>query len=448
MKQPIKLLELFGGIGACTQAFKNLGIQVELVDYVEIDKYAVKSFNAINGTSFEPQDIQNWDKNIEVDFIMHGSPCQDFSLAGQQAGADEGSGTRSSLMYETLRIVKKLKPKYVLWENVKNAISKRHKHNFDAYCKAMNDMGYLNYYKILNAKDYGIPQHRERVFCLSIMGGDFYEFPAPVPLELRLRDVLEKTVDDKYYLSNKMKDYLFNITEKNIERGNGNRYKASDLDGCAKTITTKEGCRVKDNFIEEPQLEMVAIANEEKYRKMKDFSRRVYNEDGLAPTIHTCPCGNTEPKVLIKNANKKGYAEAHEGDNINLQQPNSKTRRGRVGDGVAQTLQTSDTMGVLVPVNAETDGTCRTIKAQYQHTGPANLIRKGTFGATGVREGLVIRKLTPRECWRLMGFPDGAFDKAQAVNSNCQLYKQAGNSIVVNVLEEILRNLFIDEVET
>ena len=107
----MKVLELFGGIGACTQALRRIGVDVEVADYVEIDKYAVASYNAINGTNFEPQDICTWDKNIEVDLIMHGSPCQDFSVAGKQAGGDVGSGTRSSLMYETIRIVGKLRPK-------------------------------------------------------------------------------------------------------------------------------------------------------------------------------------------------------------------------------------------------------------------------------------------------------------------------------------------------
>ena len=121
----MKILELFGGIGACTTALKRLGIPYEIADYVEIDKYAVASYNAINGTNFKPQDICEWDKDIECDLIMHGSPCQDFSVAGKQAGGDENSGTRSSLMYETLRIVAKLKPKYVIWENVKNLLSKK-----------------------------------------------------------------------------------------------------------------------------------------------------------------------------------------------------------------------------------------------------------------------------------------------------------------------------------
>ena len=159
----IKVLELFGGIGACTQAFKRLNIEHEVVDYVEIDKYAVKSYNAINGTDFQPQDISNWNKDVDVDFVMHGSPCQDFSAAGLGRGASEGGETRSSLMYETVRIVSKLKPQYVLWENVKNVLSKKHRHNFDNYLSKMEELGYTNYYQMLNAKDYNVPQNRESV---------------------------------------------------------------------------------------------------------------------------------------------------------------------------------------------------------------------------------------------------------------------------------------------
>ena len=164
----LKVLELFAGIGACSKALERLGIEHEIVDAVEIDKYAIASFNAVHGTNFEPQDITTWDKDIECDLILHGSPCQDFSVAGKQAGGDEGSGTRSSLLYETLRIVDKLRPKYVIWENVKNLLGKKHIHNWDAYAERMERMGYKNYYKVLNAKDYGVPQNRERVFTVSI----------------------------------------------------------------------------------------------------------------------------------------------------------------------------------------------------------------------------------------------------------------------------------------
>lgn len=158
----IRVLELFAGIGACSKALTNLGIQHEIVDAVEIDKFAISSFNAVHGTNFEPQNICEWDKNIKCDLIMHGSPCQDFSVAGKNAGGDEGSGTRSSLLYESLRIIEKTRPKYVVWENVKNLLSKKHFHNFQAYLDRMASLGYINSYQVLNAKDYGVPQNRER----------------------------------------------------------------------------------------------------------------------------------------------------------------------------------------------------------------------------------------------------------------------------------------------
>jgi DNA (cytosine-5)-methyltransferase 1 len=161
----VEVLELFAGIGACSKALTNLGIPHKIVDAVEIDKYAIASFNAIHGTNFEPQDIREWDKDIHCDLIMHGSPCQDFSVAGKNAGGDEGSGTRSSLLYESLRIIEKLRPKYVIWENVKNLLSAKHRHNFDAYLERMAELGYKNYYQVLNAKDFGVPQNRESFYC-------------------------------------------------------------------------------------------------------------------------------------------------------------------------------------------------------------------------------------------------------------------------------------------
>lgn len=220
----LKVLELFAGIGACSKALTNLGIEHEIVDAVEIDKYAIKSFNAIHGTNFEPQDITTWDKDIECDLIMHGSPCQDFSIAGKQAGGDQGSGTRSSLMYETLRIVEKLKPKYVIWENVKNLLSQKHRHNFDAYLDRMTELGYANYYQVLNAKDYGVPQNRERVFTVSILGGGDFKFPARRPLTKRLKDVLEDSVDKKYYLNDEQVAGFVRTTEKAKAKGNGFRF--------------------------------------------------------------------------------------------------------------------------------------------------------------------------------------------------------------------------------
>ncbi|MEE1071434.1 MAG: DNA cytosine methyltransferase [Cellulosilyticum sp.] len=302
----MKILELFGGIGACSKALKNIGVNYEIADYVEIDKYAVKSFNAIHGTNFEPQDICEWNKDLDVDLVMHGSPCQDFSLAGLQAGGDENSGTRSSLMYETVRIVDSLKPKYVIWENVKNVLSAKHKHNFDAYLEKMDSLGYKNYYQVLNAKDYGTPQNRERVFVVSIrkdIDTSSFEFPKPVELKVKLRDLLDKNVDEKWYLTEEQVGYIKNSSYHQNQR----------------RIQEKDWC------------------------------------DTL------CARDWKDPKCV----------------------------------------QVEKLIG-------KTD----------------------------------IRKLTPKEYFKIMGFDDEDFEKASVFNSNTQLFKQAGNSICVSVLEAILKQLF------
>ena len=383
----IKILELFGGIGAPRKALQNLGYKVNTIDYVEIDKDAVKSYNAIFSENFKPQDILNWNKDVQVDMIFHGSPCQDFSIAGTNMGGDYGSGTRSSLLYETLRIVEKIKPKYVIWENVKNVISKKHKHNFDNYLSEMEKLGYTNYYQVLNAKDYGIPQNRERVFTISILGSwedngigqvlyevDDFNFPEKKILKLKLKDLLESEVEEKYYLTDKMMRYVLDMNE--VQEG------------------TKWEGRANNGLLNKDIALTIGVRSAEAQRGgVTNFII-----DGLDHEIKV-----KDFKLLIKEATKKGYKEAYDGDSVNLEQPNSKTRRGRVGNQVAQTLTTSCNQGVV--------------------------------------NNYKIRKLTPKECWRLMGFDDVDFEKASQVNSNAQLYKQAGNSIVVQVLEAIFREL-------
>ena len=397
----MKVLELFGGIGACSKALKNLGIDYEIVDYVEIDKYAVKSFNAIHGTNFELQDICEWNKDIEVDLIMHGSPCQDFSLAGLQAGGDMNSGTRSSLMYETLRIVEKLKPKYVIWENVKNLLSKKHKHNFDAYLFIMDTLGYHSYYQVLNAKDYGIPQNRERVFTISIRNDidkDFV-FPPKQELQLKLKDMLEENVDEKYYLSDKMIKYISANGTANFR----NPDCKINLD-IARPLTTDPNKRAgTTNYLSDDLPDNYDLNGSSYLRNFGSKGKLQDKEycDTLTASMGTG--GGNVPILRIKNNTKKGYLEATDGDGIDLAQPNSKTRRGRVQKEAIQTLTTQNNLGVV--------------------------------------NNLRIRKLTPKECWRLMGFSDEDFEKASKVNSNTQLYKQAGNSIVVNVLMAIFKEL-------
>lgn len=281
--------------------------------------------------------------------IVHN--CQDFSVAGKGKGGDKGSGTRSSLLWECERIIRAVKPKYLLMENVKNLLSEKHRHNFNEWFKVLEGMGYTNYYKVLNAKDYGIPQNRERIFCVSILGGGQYLFPNPKPLEKRLKDMLEDNVDEKYYLSDISVNRL-------LKRRDGLGYKPCINGEIAVTLTTKPGQRNSDNYIQEP------------------------------------------------------FVVASRGRNI--ENPSDRT----IGSPTEQRLEINYT------------GCTNTLTS----------VQKDNY----VVENYRIRKLTARECFRLMGVKDEQFDRLNGI-SNSQLYKLAGNSIVVDVLEAIFKNLLMPE---
>jgi DNA (cytosine-5)-methyltransferase 1 len=396
----IKLLSLFSGIGAFEKALDRLGINYELVNYCEIDKHASRSYSAIHNVSEELNlwDVTKVDEKAlpkDIDLLTYGFPCQDISLAGKQKGLfnEDGTKTRSGLFFDALRIIEETQPKVAIAENVKNLVGKKFSEQFKIVLDSLESAGYNNYYQVLNAKDYGIPQNRERVFIISIrkdIDNGMFEFPKGFPLEKRLKDVLEDTVDEKYYLSGKMVDYLATITEKNKARGNGNVYSPSDVDGVSKTITTKEGSRVKDNFIEEPAIYQIGQIYPNSGNPQ---AGRIYDAEGISPTIDTCSGGNRMmPKVAV------------------LQLP-----RGKNKGGIKEISPT------LTSNAWEQNNFC----TEQQISG-----------------GLRIRKLTPKECFRLMGFDDSDFHKAELVNSNTQLYKQAGNSIVVDVLEYILKQIF------
>lgn len=372
----LRVLELFAGIGAASKALENLGLEHEIVDAVEIDKYAIKAFNAIHGTSFEPQDITMWDKNIECDLVIHGSPCQDYSIAGLQAGGDKGSGTRSSLMYESVRIIEKLRPKYVIWENVKNLLSKKHRHNFDAYLETMEKFGYKNHYQVLDAQNYGVPQHRERVFTVSILGGGDFQFPEPIPLEKKLKDMLEKDVDEKYYLSSKRLEKIQQWEDRQKANGRGFRFNVTDGDGVGKTVSTSGDRPCSTNYIIEGPTAL-----------QREVCDKAIEEGLVIP--------NDAIEYTYSNARLKEIEQGH------------IRKQNKSNNQIMSTLKT----------NPQQIGLC-------------------------VDEPCRIRKLTPRECYRLMGFDDEGFDKASKVISSTQLYKTAGNSIVVDVLMAIFRELF------
>ena len=324
----MKVLSLFSGIGAFEKALDRLNIDYELVAFSEIDKYATKSYCAIHGVdeSMNLGDITKVDENSlpkDIDLITYGFPCQDISLAGKQKGLfnNDGTQTRSGLFFEALRIIEATKPKIAIAENVKNLTGKKFKEQFELVLKSLEEAGYSNYWKVLNAKDYGIPQNRERVFIISIRKDidKGYEFPKPFPLQLRLKDMLEDKVDEKYYLSDEQiltAGYFGNAVNPNL-KDVYDRKKAIINKQVSYTISTKPDRRIGDcNYVTDDRNEMTT----------EEFLKKKFGEG---------------QKILVREATKKGYAEAEAGDSINIGRPNSKTRRGRVGKQVSQTLTTS-----------------------------------------------------------------------------------------------------------
>jgi DNA (cytosine-5)-methyltransferase 1 len=244
----VKTLELFGGIGSPRRAFGNLGIPIKSIDYVEIDEKAVRSYNAMfkNDLKYKPEDVRGY--SLKPDILIHGSPCQSVSIAGLQEGADEGSGTESSLMWETINIIKQMgmwRPRIVIWENVKGLLSKKMIHNFNRYLDEMKKLGYTNSYDVLNAMDFGLPQNRERTFTVSYLNGHSFDFNKLERRPMRnINEFLESNVSDDFKVTQPsvlrvigekgikratiIKDYCYTITERQdrcpaqvIDLGNG-----------------------------------------------------------------------------------------------------------------------------------------------------------------------------------------------------------------------------------
>lgn len=361
----LKVFEAFSGIGTQHMALRNLNLDYEVVAIAEIDKFAIKSYEAIHGKSNNVGDISKLKaENIpDHDLFTYSFPCQDISLAGRQKGFKKDSGTRSSLLWECNRVIELKKPKYLLLENVKNLVGKRFKDDFDDWLMHLETLGYTNYWQVVNAKDYGVPQNRERVFVVSILGEhDPYVFPEPLPLTIELKDILEKEVADKYYLSD---DKVSTLKRNSQKKGR--------------------------NFISQPV----------------QYNRK----DGIGKDLkvgHTI--NSSDWRGLNRNQTQNAVIAASRGRYVKDD--------GYTGRRTEQHLELNQqgTSNALTTVQ----------KDNYVIEPPFRL-----------------RKLTPKECWRLMGCTDEDFHKAEVVNSNTQLYKQAGNAIVVDVLEHLFRQLFL-----
>lgn len=358
--------------------------------------------------------------------IVHN--CTDISSAGQQRGLQEGSGTRSSLLWECRKAIEAKKPRYLLMENVKALTSEKFMPFLIQWEQWLAEQGYSNFTKVLNSKDYGVPQNRERVFMVSLLDEQTYHFPEPFELKLRLKDVLEQNVDERYYLSPKMLEnatFEKKITdvgiyyEGDVNKG-GQKGAIISANGICTALTATDYKQPKQ--IVDPK-----IITYTRDKKGKVVNRRAVD---IANTIHTSTGsgGNTDSFVLEPNM----FASELDTEETNEEPLND----------VCVEIVSNNTE----PFNTDKDGLCRTIKAQYYKNGMANFKDNGSFGATGVIQNYRIRKLSERECFRLMGVSEADIDKIQASGvSKTQQYKMAGNSIVVDVLVHIFRKMFVEK---
>lgn len=566
----------------------NSDKQWELVNFCEFDKYATKSYCAIHNVDESKNlgDITKVDETELDNFnmICGGSPCQDFSVAGKQKGSvwtckdcvdDNGKHfeynpltvhwskrdccpncgskniekTRSSLLVEYLRVVRSNRPNFGIYENVKNIVGKQFKDTtFKLFTDELEEYGYNVYWKVLNAKNYGIPQNRERVYLLFIkkdLDNGKFEFPEPFDNGLRLKDLLEDEVDEKFYISDEKTQKIISSIESKYEKSQNDKFVCEEredeglrtykndvcgalrtIDSCgdkrvveidqpkfignvnredfgtgyaggvwddshiSPTLTTMQGggrqphvlCGI-DKSYNKPEL--IEYANCIAAREDRGISNRksegtavlkigninpsgngmngsVYSENGLSPTLTTNKGeGN---KVAIKQATKQGYIECEIGGVADLSYPDSKTRRGRVQDNgnTCPTITATETgickiepkerffKQALETLNENDCKPGDTINAFNKHVDKSGYSPTLTTRPEGfktailpVTDNIRIRKLTPRETFRLMGFSDENFDAAQKAGvSNSQLYKQAGNSIVVDVLYYIYVELY------
>lgn len=375
MSKSLQVLSLFSGIGAYEKALTKINVDYQVIYYSEIDKYASKVYSVIHNIpeEFNLGDITtvNEKELPDFDLVTYSFPCQDISLAGKQKGLidENGNKTRSGLLFDALRIIKYKKPKYAITENVKGLVTKKFRKDFEWFLRELESYGYNNYWKVLNAKDYGIPQNRERVFVISIRKDikKSFEFPPPIGLKKKLVDILEQQVDEKYYIDDKtthifLKSFKYDMLE------------------------------IKSNNII-----LVGSLDIKGYKSI----RRVYSPYGIAPTLTTMTGGNRQPKIILRDNGK--WVIKH--------------------DDITTCLDANYHKGI------DNHRARATILSEYK-----------------------IRKLTPLECWRLMGFNDEDFWKAKNTlntyfyygkdKSDTQLYKMAGNSIVVDVLMYIFQRLF------
>ena len=415
--QMITVNELFSGIGAFRKALERLNIPHKIIGISEIDEHAINSYEAIFGATRNYGDISRVNKLDYADMWTYGFPCQDISICGQQAGIIKGE-TRSGLLYEVQRLLVSAAlldelPRYLILENVKNLVGKKFKNDFHSWLEWLSAMGYHNYWQVINAKDCGIPQNRERVFVVSIRKDidEGFSFPEKIPLTITMHDLSETEVEEKFYPP----PTIFDSSEFD-EALMVSDAKAS-LAKCIGGIGEKKSNGGKQYYQQDRVYAGdIALAHPAQITGGSYYYAIKEPRDKNAPWI-----SSKGVKYILSP--KRGMCTDVNADII--QPLTAKGQSNWTGSFVSpdiETLEKHTTIGGTEPVKIKLkNGETITSDDDVSH--------------------LRIRRLTPRECWRLMGFDDTDFEKAEKVCSNSQLYKQAGNSIVVNVLMGILNNL-------
>lgn len=523
----IRLIELFGGYGSQALALKKIGVDFERYKLVELDKYAIKSYNAIHNTSFEPLDITKiHGKDLEIVdtdkycyMVTYSYPCTSISLAGKQEGMVKGSGTASSLLWEVQRLLWEIKndncelPQILFMENVKQVLSAKNKAQFDEWRGFLESLGYTNTHKVLNAKDYGIPQNRERCFMFSFLGNYNYHFPKPIPLTCKAKDLLENNVDEKYYIKT---DNAKRMLKKLIADGKLKEtsvWDKSDNEPKERSISNallsredrgishhkQEGTTVIERYVcdkctNDPRIKDVAncvTAKDYGIVSRKGSENAVIEVKQSENIIGQIPCkfdknnGNGFKSIneaTVRNLNAKvtstvtaRYYKGISANNDNMvicamrgRNPNNPSDRtaGILTEqrlepnlqGTSNALTTVQKDNLVLEKEYPIGSIAINAGERFNVYMPGDISKclKANKHDIGVllqgpeeSKGAVyhsgfwyrIRKLTPKECGRLMGVSDGDIDKMMAVNSNTQLYKQFGNSIVINCMIEMFNNL-------
>lgn len=379
----LRVFTAFSGYDSQCMALDRIGIDYDLVGWSEIDRFAIRAHDAVYPQYADRNfgDITAIDPNAlpGFDLMTYSSPCQDFSIAGRQRGGEKGSGTRSSLLWYCEEIIRVKRPRFLVMENVKNLVSEKFRPLFLEWERTLSGMGYTNFTEVLNAKDYGVPQNRERVFCVSVLDG-WYGFPHREVLRKCLRDVLEEEVAEKYFLSEKLVAGFMKHNEKHLAKGTGFISRPKQPADCANALRAVQALAATDNVVI--------------YQRSRGFNKGGIHEIAPAVSSNSYERNNAVLQAGVTKESKHG----------------SMAYRVYDSSGVCSTLDTC---------------------------------KGGSHTPKILDEDYLLRRLTPRECFRLMGVSEQDIDAIQAAGiSDSQQYKMAGNSIVVDVLAKIFQQLF------